>query len=522
MAGSPLPLLPGTKQDITPAAPVPGCEAGRVRLREWLAVAGLALVVLPFLTVNLGDFPTLSGWDEGIYLQFASGLARDGEYGTRNGGAIQRMMPPSGTGPALVVPVALALKLAGSSLVAARLVVVAFLLIALGAAYLLLRETGGLTAAIAGSILLLAAGAPAFGTLWLGRQVVGEIPGLAFTLLGLWTWTRSWRRRSGWLIAAAVLMALATVAKHQLIWILCPSVALLWVLDRLYYRQLRWFEPLVPIAGMLAGYGLWFLVTLWIIGPGERADYVATQWAVTAAVFLNGGLERCDRNLRFLYRTGQWAPALVALAYCVYRSRARTLAGLRVLVLPLLACVLFLSYLRLGLPWPRYVYSPLAVSALCVALLLGDVAGWVGRRWRPLAGAVVLALAVGLLAGPRLVADARRILTTHDRSATRFAERLDDQVPAGTPVLSWEWELEFFSSRLFVHPPFRLFPAMVDEIYSRRADPILRQPRIPPGIDYVIVGPFATETRLFDDDLTGRAFRPIVVEGPYTLHRLER
>src|SRR5262245_59230570 len=73
-------------------------------------------VILFLVLANLDGYPTISGWDEGMYLQFASNLAYHGEYATRSGDTFNRLIPAGGTGPTLIVPVGLALWLSGDSL----------------------------------------------------------------------------------------------------------------------------------------------------------------------------------------------------------------------------------------------------------------------------------------------------------------------------------------------------------------------------------------------------------------------
>jgi hypothetical protein len=163
--------------------------------------------------------------------------------------------------------------------------------------------------------------------------------------------------------------------------------------------------------------------------------------------------------------------------------------------------------------------TPLGFALLCCALLIDDLARWVAKRARPEAvwRTVVVVLLVAVLSGPRMVQNAQRILTTNDTSAQQFATQLDQIVPAGSEVLNWEWEIEFYSDSKFIHPPFRLFPALLDAL-DQRYDAILDQPRIPAGVEYVVVGPFGHW--VFDDTLAEQDHRLLVNEGEYSLYQL--
>jgi hypothetical protein len=497
---------------------------GRLRARaELLAVAGIALVVAFLVFTNVSSYPTISGWDEGLYLQFAHNFGHYGEYATTSGGTFDRLVPAGGTGPTLVAPVGLALRLSGDSLTAARLIVGTYLLIALVGAYLLVRYIGGRWAALAALPLFLAAGFPPYNTLWMGRQVLAEIPALAFTFLGMWAWCKSWRGKTGWLITSSLLIALAVITKNQLIWTLGPSFALFGVVDRLYYRQLHWRYSLAPLAGVVLGYGSWFLVSLWIAGSADRAIFLDAQKALTGAVFFHVGPHRWLQNARYFgSRIDLVLLTVGALGYGVFRARERTLAGLQRLVLPLFAGLVLASFLALSLPWPRYIYPALALVSLCAALLVSDLAQWVNARWstRSIGVAAPLFIAVILLTSPTLVRTADRIVRTDDTSAMQFAALIDKQVPMDASILDWEFEVEFYSRHTFVHPPANLFAALIDQTYNDRSAPILEQRRIPEGINYVIVGPFAGQTGVFLSELAQRNYRVVAIVGPYQLYGL--
>ena len=55
-----------------------------------IVTAVMVILVAFFLLTNLATYPTISGWDEGMYLQFAHNLAYYGQYATRNGDVFER------------------------------------------------------------------------------------------------------------------------------------------------------------------------------------------------------------------------------------------------------------------------------------------------------------------------------------------------------------------------------------------------------------------------------------------------
>ena len=492
----------------------------RLPAERWAPLL-LTPIIVYLAIVNLAGYPPISGWDEGIFLQFASNLAHYGEYATRSDGAFERMMPLASVGPTVIVPTALALLLGNDSLFAARLVPAIYLLIAVAGVYLLMRHLGGWVLAIVSIALFLAAGYPAYDTLWLGRQVLGEVAALAFAFLGIWAWLKSWHGSSSWLITSTLLISLAVMTKNQLIWLLGPGFAIIAFVDRFHHRQLRLVQALAPLAGVILGYGASLLFSLWIVGPSGRASYLEAVQVASAVAFAHTGPHRWLENIKWYGRIG-WLIALVTIGYGFYRSRERSLAGLNRLVLPVFASMALLGFVSLSFPWPRNLHSPLAFVALCTAVLICDLAYWAGTRWRPerLWTAAIVVLAVAVLAGPRLVGNVQRIMAPDDSSIERFAALVDQQVPASSKILNWEWEVEFHSRHSFVHPPYQLSQVLFDEIFNRRQAAILDELSIPPEIEYLIVGPFSTRTQVFASALEKRRYRLLSNEGPYYLYQL--
>ena len=504
-------VAPGSGLSSAFAAP-----AGWERGAPWV-LAALAVVLA---TVNLSRYPPISGWDEGMYLEMAVNTARFGEYATRNGEAFERLQPPGGTGPTLILPVAAAMLVGGFELWVARLVIVAALLVALAGGYRLLRTIGGSFAAVTGTLLLLVAGFPDFDTLGLGRQVLAEVPALALLLWGLWFWIRSWDGRTRDLVIASALVSLAIVTKNQWLIFVTPGLAVVTVVGRLYHGALSWRHGAWPIAATVGTYLGWTAVSYLIAGD-QWPRYNEALRLLTASTFLNVGLRRSVECLKLFYRSGQWPLVALALMAIPAAGLARSVHGARASVLPLLLAVAVPTGVVFGLPWPRYLYPALVLAALGSGVSLAVLAPRLARRLgsRPIAVGASLAV-VALVAAPRLAYHASRLLTADDDSAERLARHLDTGVPAAAMVVNWEWELDFLAERRFHRPPALLFGAMVDQVYNQRHHPVLEQPRLPPDAGYLVVGPFAAQTRAFERDLQAREHREIAVEGPYRLYAL--
>ncbi len=477
-----------------------------------------------FLFANLANYPTISGWDEGMYLQFAHNLAENGEYATRNGDGFDRLIPPGGTGLTLIAPVALALNLSNNSLLAARLIISIFFVGALFGIYLLIRNIRNTTAALIAVPLLLIAGYQIYDALWAGRQVLAELPALAFLSFGLYTWQRSMVDRSlRWILFSAVLLGLTVITKNQLIWVVTGSFFIVAAADFFYYKKLTWIQRLAPLAGLVLGYGLWFVVSLLMIEPEKRAAYLQMQSALADASFFHPSLGRISQNIRFFLKSGQWLVSSIAVIYGLFRSRTRSIDGLQRFILPLITSVLFLNFFVLSITWARYLLFPLIFSSLCSAIMIEEAISWASKRWKLTAiiQSILLVLIVVVLAGPRLVENAQRITTTQNYDAEIFATMVDEQFSPDVKILNWEWEVDFYSTHKFVRPSALIFAAKINQVYNQISNPLLEQPQISDDIQYVIVGPFTESITLFDNDLQRLPHQLVFEKGPYKLYKLE-
>lgn len=501
----------------------PALEGSRVGIRGMAAILTLlAVIVVGFSTWNLTAYPVISGWDEGMYLQFAQNLLHHGEYATRNAGDFERLTPSGGSGPIHVGAITIAMAVAGDNLLSARFAMVFFLISASVGCFLLLHHTGGMIAAIVGTLCFLVAGYQSHDTLWLGRQVLAEVPALSFLLFGCYFWQRSWSRNTKNAVAAAICIFLAIVAKNQLILILLPTFLVVGIVDRFYYGQLRWWHTVVPLLAASLGYASWIIASLLIVGPDQQSSYLESMSANTAAQFLQLGPKRWLTNLRALFHSGQWVVVLAALIanfWTIRQQDKQSLGRFSVVVITLFALI---SFLAVSLPWPRYMHLTLALAMLCAALSSEDVVRWLMLRFPSRRSAIITTLVIlfVLLIGPRYIANGRRIAAPVNHDAQNFAKMLDTVVPPGVNIHNWEWEIEFYSSRNFTHPDFRLFPALVGAVYNGQYDPILSEPRIPYATTHIIIGPFSRNTRVFEEELLLRSAEVVARVGDYELYEL--
>ncbi|MCC7353661.1 MAG: glycosyltransferase family 39 protein, partial [Anaerolineae bacterium] len=228
-------------------------QAGKAMLRvvSWDRI--VLLVSIPFvvflLFYNL-EYNPRPWHDEGALLSVSRTLVEDGVYAGRSSDGYQTFGAVQSVGPTVLLPIALSFKLFGIGLVQGRVVVATYALLALALLYVVGQELFGRRIALVGVFLLL--GSPAVAYLLLGRQVVGDAPALAFFLGGWLAWSRGIQtgRHQHYLIAGLLLGA-AMVTKSQYILMGFGTLAILGLLDLVFYRQKKIGAFL--IVGVVAG-----------------------------------------------------------------------------------------------------------------------------------------------------------------------------------------------------------------------------------------------------------------------------
>src|SRR6185503_15653741 len=96
--------------------------------------------------------------------------------------------------------------------------------------------------------------APALDFVRLGRQVLGEVPALAFLLLAFLAWRRAVERPAdrASLALASLAFGLTALTKPQVGLVLGPTLVCIWLVDRLYYRRLGLIATAAPAVAVVA------------------------------------------------------------------------------------------------------------------------------------------------------------------------------------------------------------------------------------------------------------------------------
>jgi hypothetical protein len=436
--------------------------------------------------------------------------------------------------PTVFLPIALVFRLLGVGLLQARMVMAVYLALtvlamALVAGHLYGRRIG----IVAGFLFLVTTYSEDLFTssVYLGRQAMGEVPGLLFFLIGCLLWFKALAKRSSlFLVLSGVAFGLAIVTKSWFAFIIWPTLALLWLADVLRYRQLGLRYVVLPVASSILCVALWMGMLYLILGPQDFAVHLAIVRSASSTSAAMFSVRRAVSGIRFLLRSDFIIWGLPGLIYCAVLALDRKRRALTAVLMAISAVVSLLWYLLASIAWARYAFPAFAISNLFVAKLLSDLAGglqWSQLRqlfrsegtadgiWR-LGGSLLLLLFVG----SSFLQTAKQVVTAGDSSPQQMAEYVDAHVSHDALIETAEWEISFLTEHeRYHHPPSSVVDALTARLYLGVQDAV--DPYDLQGLDpdYVIVGPFAAWTSLYRDQDLGRTCTQATSFGEYVLYQ---
>ncbi len=501
--------------------------------KNYLRVAaGVCLGALLFLVsaVNLEGFPPL-WWDEGWTLTVARNWVERGHYGLFLGGEPR----PSGLEAAFPVTalVGLSFHLWGVGIWQARLIG----LMCMGGAlammyYLALRLYDHRVAIISLAVILLMSSHSAIHPLYMGRQVLAEMPAVFYLLTGYVFFWLTLNRSSGFLPAAALFWGIAITSKLTVLpfWAISLSLPLGVTLIRR-----RW-----KLAGLFGTGLLGSFFISWILGrggqlflQGHRNPSVSLQGAYEVTALVLGGFNR----ILALQIIVQFAlPTLIALCFAagkLFRKEGRNALnsekGLMRLALLGLSSSWFSWYALLSVGWPRYLLPPIFLGSPFVAIMLNDLtnsfhfpslrATFVDslgkRRFNQKIGGFILAvLLIFMNVPPALKLLYRPYSVLGDTSAMQTANFLNSHTPAHALIETYESELHFLLNRRVHYPPDQIHVELNRRTFLGQNVPIDYDP-LASNPDFLVIGSQARMWRLYDPVVVSGAFRPIHQFGWY-------
>lgn len=489
------------------------------------------VILLAFLMLFRQTLYPPPWFDEGLNVSTAAMLARYGLYALPDSQGLRLIDPAIQTGPTVLLPIALVFDLFGAGLAQARLTMIPFALLMLVAFAWVARHLVGPAALLATIFLVAGTLEPYASFLYMSRQVLGEVPALGMYLIGLLFWWRAVHRkpkRFRDLAFAGIAWGLAMVTKNQVLLLLPVSLALLFLLDRIYYHQTTW--PMFVVPGMLAltCVAAWYATQLVIVGPEQFQHNAEILREGFNLHILSFSLIHLRHGLGVIWRTGWWLWGFPGVLWGLQQAREKNFYGFsHASTLVFLLAGLF-WFVGLSVGWGRYGFYPIILSLIWTAGLFNE---WWHRKilTHSTTGQIMVAGLLGIFIVINSWSLVRNlIIAPTDRGYEAMHDYLATQVPANAVIETWEWEMSLNATQPMHHPSTRVTNEYTEHIYGgvplsmNVYDPLQAQPR------YILTGVYSNWTHIYCGVLTldngcqklAPGVRFVVGYGEYGLYEL--
>ncbi len=481
--------------------------------RRWLFLATIGLLGLYALALHRLTLYPPTWFDEGSHLHVPKALVRWGVYADYSSEGFRFSGPIFGVGPTVVLPIAVAFRVLGIDLWAARWVMVGYLLLGVSlfgaAARRWVPGVGALGAA------LWFVFARSLDTVAFGRQVLGEVPGMAFLALGLIGWARMAQGRWDGVLLGGAGFGLAIVTKSQWGLFLIPGLGAMALLGWGWYRERTWAGNLW-IAGLAIGlWGLWQGILWGVLNPDPMRTFMELQQIAGGSVvtFPSPRMGATARNLLTVF-DGALVPVLL---YVLARGLPRSPEGYRWGLVGVLAGLNIAWLVLASNGWLRYAYPGLALLSLGIGGILRDLQGQ--RAMAPWLRAALAGWLIVLLLGSAAVVSGR-VLRQGDGSAFEMARYLEQHIPSDALIETWEPEMLVLTDHRYHMPPQALLDVASRFIWFGGPPPASVYRFNAAEIDYVLVGPFGRWVELYRS-VEERCPPPVASFGGYRLYWLD-
>ncbi|MCI0553444.1 MAG: glycosyltransferase family 39 protein [Anaerolineae bacterium] len=487
------------------------------------------LLVYFFAFHNLTRFP--SPWfDEGSHLHVPKTLVRYGEYADISSEGFRYYGPTIGVGPTVMLPIAAVFKLFGIGLLQARLVMAFYLLAAIYAFYLLTENLAGKAIASIALILMLSSRGVLF--LEYGRQLLGEVPGFFFLMLGLYLWFSKWNEsESKRLALVGLLLGLAMITKYQYLLFIAPTLIISWALDVFYYKTSSHRNFLVPGIVAAVSFGIWQLIMLLYLGPDTVAENLALLRASAEGTAFNFNPTQLGVNVETLSARSVYLEALLpALIYGFFISIPRTRDAQKRSVIFLLVILNLIWFVAFSIGWIRYAFLGLALSSIFIAQFFHNLTNgfqfdWSSGYFRSFfvmgnASRFTLALWLVAIVMAPLAKTMVDIAFPGPNHARLMADYMNENIPQSAIIETWDPEMGFFTDHNYHYPPNALLAVAVEHI-NYGGEPVQKrydflQTEEP---DYLLIGEFSKWTEVYSNDIVHENYQLWQSFGVYDLYR---
>jgi hypothetical protein len=429
--------------------------------------------------------------------------------------------------------IALSFRLFGVGLYQARLVSVAFTLVALFLLYELTRRFYNRSIAIATLVVLgLLTGNDEINPLIVGRQVLAEIPALFFLLAACFCFILAENRSFSYLLAAICFWSLALFTKLQ--------VQPFWAVSLLVPLALLLLQRNWKLAGYLAaGFGASVMLVVLFQHIFVQTVPVSNISGLTEVIAL--ALNRHTR-LAVLAETLEFGmPSMLGLGWALWsflksNNKFQNHTDVIHLSILVLAGSWFAWYEIFSIGWPRYLFPVAFLGSPFLAAMLYDWTNKFSLTYTVERSADVLktfhfrrASLAALAAVVLIVMSLGRTLTVlygayvidPDSSVKNVVHFLNTKTPPNALIETYESELFCFLERRYHYPPDQVHVELIrknsfGESVAINYDPLAADP------DYLVLGRQNRFWDFYDPYLKSGKFRLLQKYGIYEIFERAR
>lgn len=500
--------------------------------RPYIIAGLLILVALSF--TNLDKSPTI-WFDEGAHLHVPKTLVQEGVYAEASSEGFRFDGPVLGVGPTVMLPIAAVFRLFGVGLWQARFVIVIYMLAATVAFFFLSKRLSGVLVAVVATLLLVSSRGSDF--LMLGRQVLGEIPGLAFMLTGVLVWSSAISEpKTRRLLISGLFFGLAMVTKYQNLLLLGPTFIISFGAQLVIFKENAWRSYAFPLGAGLTVFALWQALLLFYIQPNTFIQNLETLREASAGAAFTLSPALIARSIRELFEPNVyftlWLPGWLFGIYRVFLAPKKKDRNVWLLLWSLVTWNL-VWYVTFSIGWLRYTFPSLSILSLFIAEFFSSISG--GFR-SPLAflrhseasrsptsksvGSVTTAW-LGLVIMIPFALTVNEILHPAPQYALAMARYMEENVSESAVIETWEPEMGFLTDYSYHYPPNQMLAIAIKHVWlGDEAPSSTYQISSDPAPDYVLTGEFSDWVEMYDLDLLKHTGSEEAHIGPYRLIKL--
>lgn len=507
----------------------------RVKGHHWGAAA-LGLTALCASLFRLDSVPPV-WWDEGWTLSVARNWLELGHYGRLLAGE----SVPAGlqASPVVTATVSLSFLLFGVGVIQARIVTVLFGLGVLALVYKISKRLYGREVAWGTLVALFVM--PSYIELfpiYVGRQVLGEIPALFFLLAG-YAAILNVHRSVFWAVSLATLywtIALSTKLQFLPFWGSAILIPLSVLVSRCNWKGVSYWA--VPFGGALVGSRL--LPIVWealLEANTDIAAPISGLYEVTAIV-----ASIPSRLVALIVTVLFGIPTLLGLCYSLWsniknRSNLQDHEHLVRLSLLVFAASWFGWFIFFSVGWIRYMFPAFFIGSIFLAAMIYDLTNHfdvsftlkqscsVFRQGKTTKQnfAPLLALFLILSSVPRsAMAVFQAYALEADSSAKETARFLNTYTEPNALIETYDSELFFLLNRPYHYPPDGIHVELIRRTFLYEKETRIDYNPLESDPDYLVVGPHSKQWQLYDHILKPGVFRLLQSYSRYKIYERVR